>query len=87
MSKTLDEIETLQCAVIAFSKQLKPLDEYGYPTDEERSEADAILRGINDYLINGISNDESVQSWLDGEDDFALSYYVEKDREWMMGQS
>jgi len=90
MSKTLDEIEMLQCAVIAFSKQLRPLDEYGYPTDEERSEADAILKSINLYLINGDLDDESIDesfiSWFDGEDRFTLSHYIEKDREWMTGQ-
>jgi len=74
--KTPEEISTLQSAVTAFRDHLGPYDDYGYPTDEERSEADAILGGLEHYLLNGISDDEAVQSWLEGEDEYRLADYL-----------
>ena len=70
--KTTQEIQELQLAVSAQLSALPPTDEYGYPTDEEREEMESILRNLECYLLEGDCADESVQSWLDGSDEYFI---------------
>lgn len=74
--RTITEISNLQLAVTSALDMLKPFDNYGYPTDEEQSEMEIILDNLAKYLATGSCGDESVISWLEGQDEYHLDDYL-----------
>lgn len=74
-NKTPEEARNLINDVVARLLELPDEDDYGYPTDEEKSEMLSIIDGLLEYIIEGASRDEAVQSWAEGEDLYYLSDY------------
>lgn len=74
--RTTKEIDNLQAAVTSALDILKPFDQYGYPTGEEKAEMEIILDNLAKYLATGDCSDESVRSWLDGQDEYHLDDYL-----------
>jgi len=70
------EIDNLRAAVIIAQDLLEPFDKYGYPTDEEQAEIEIILDNLAEYQVTGSCSDESVISWLEGQDEYCLSDYL-----------
>jgi len=74
--RTTTEIDNLQIAVASALDILEPFDNYGYPTDEERAEMNSILDNLAEYVATGDCADESVISWLEGQDEYYLNDYL-----------
>ena len=74
--RTTTEIDNLQAAVTSALDILEPFDTYGYPTGEERAEMEIILDNLAQYLVAGDCTDESVISWLEGQDEYCLEDYL-----------
>ncbi len=74
--RTTTEINNLCLALEQASDLLKPFDAFGYPTDEEQAEIDLILDNLAEYVATGACGDESVESWLEGQDKYYLSDYL-----------
>ena len=74
--RTTFEIDNLRLAVEQALVILLPFDEFGYPTDEEQAEIEIILDNLTEYLATGSCSDESVISWLEGQDEYYLNDYL-----------
>lgn len=74
--RTTIEINNLQIAVTSALDLLEPFDTYGYPTGEEQAEMEIIIDNLAEYLATGDCTDESVKSWLDGQDEYYLGDYL-----------
>ena len=79
--RTTTEIDNLRLAVEQASAILEPFDSYGYPTDEEQAEIEIILDNLAEYVATGSCGDESVISWLEGQDEYCLEDYMKLLRE------
>jgi len=74
--RTTEEIDNLRAAVASALDILEPFDTYGYPTDEEQAEMEIIIDNLVRYQADGDCSDESVISWLEGQDEYYLSDYL-----------
>lgn len=74
--RTTTEINNLCLALEQASDLLEPFDAFGYPTGEEQAEIDLILDNLAEYVDTGECADESVISWLEGQDEYFLSDYL-----------
>lgn len=74
--RTTIEIDNLQTAVTLALDILEPFDAFGYPTDEECAEMQIILDNLAQYVATGDCADESVISWLEGQDEYHLEDYL-----------
>ena len=74
--KTTQEIQQLQLAVQSKLELLPEVDNFGYPTDEEREEMQTIVDELAYYLRESKCDDEAVLSWLEGPDEYYLADYL-----------
>jgi len=74
--RTTLEIDSLRMAVAAALDILEPFDKFGYPTHEEQAEMEIILDNLAEYQETGGCSDESVESWLEGRDEYYLEDYL-----------